>query len=177
MRGYSKTYYSILQIGKDSSPANIRRAFLRQSKSLHPDIAVHSGVSVAQATRNFQELNAAYNILKDPFTKMEYDKTLAVPVISAESKMSSVPSAYTNRSEVKRSNIVAQEPVYTKPPPEFHWAYPKEAGVIGLILVHYSRLSAGNKIGFCMLFMVFFLFLLYQVPLLFGLLVEWFKSS
>lgn len=174
-----ENYYSILRISKDSPPNTIRKAFLRQSKELHPDVAVHTGVSVAQATKNFQDLNNAYTILNDPLTKREYDRSLqrekvqAAPTAraSSASKVSSVPraSTYTRQGQARPKSEVP-DPHNYKPPPDYHWAYPKEEGFLGLILVYFGRLSGYNKMGFCMLFVVFMLFFTYQLPLIFSLI-------
>ena len=63
-----KDYYSILEIGRQSSPDEIKTAYRLLSKKWHPDL--NPGKDV---THKMQDINEAYAILKDPAKKLRYD--------------------------------------------------------------------------------------------------------
>jgi molecular chaperone DnaJ len=65
-----KTYYMILGVSRTESPAGIRAAYCDLAKRLHPDVAGE------QATRAFQEVTEAYEVLSDPQRRREYNHTL-----------------------------------------------------------------------------------------------------
>lgn len=64
-----KDYYKILGITSDASPEEIKKAYRTQSMRWHPD--PNPG---ADTTAMMQDINEAYNILKDPSTRERYDR-------------------------------------------------------------------------------------------------------
>jgi len=58
--------YGILEIPKDASDADIKRAYRKRSKELHPDTGGDAD--------DFTALNRAYTILSDPETRGQYDR-------------------------------------------------------------------------------------------------------
>lgn len=69
-----QNYYDILGIGKDASPADIKKAYRKLVRQYHPDISKDS-----EADKKTSEINQAYNTLKDPAKRAEYDEMLANP--------------------------------------------------------------------------------------------------
>ena len=67
-------HYSILDVDPDASQSEIRRAFRRRAKELHPDTN-----RSRQATHEFQRLQEAYRILQRPRFRMEYDASRVAP--------------------------------------------------------------------------------------------------
>jgi DnaJ-class molecular chaperone len=65
-----KTYYTLLGVSSAESPRGIRAAYRGLAKRLHPDVAGE------QATRAFQELTEAYNVLSDPQRRHDYNGKL-----------------------------------------------------------------------------------------------------
>lgn len=65
-----KTYYMILGVSSTESDSGIRAAYRDLAKRLHPDVAGE------QATRTFQEVSEAYNVLSDPQRRREYNNKL-----------------------------------------------------------------------------------------------------
>lgn len=63
----SKDYYSILGVDKNSSEADIKKAYRRLSKKYHPDTG--SGDE-----EKFKEISEAYSVLSDPQKKYRYDR-------------------------------------------------------------------------------------------------------
>ncbi len=69
MTSSNKTYYQILQVDPDAEPEIIEAAYKRLIRMYHPDVN-HS----ADATRRMQEMNAAYDVLRDPAKRAQYDR-------------------------------------------------------------------------------------------------------
>ena len=59
--GVARDYYGILGVGRDAGPDEIKRAYRRLARELHPDVN-----SDAAAQERFAEVSAAYEVLSDP---------------------------------------------------------------------------------------------------------------
>ena len=66
----AKDYYSILGIPKTASEAEMKQAYRKLSRELHPD--KHKGDKDKEA--KFKEVNEAYEVLSDPTKKANYDR-------------------------------------------------------------------------------------------------------
>lgn len=66
----AKDFYSILGVQKTASEAEIKQAYRKLSKELHPD--KHKGDKDKEA--KFKEVNEAYEVLSDPKKKEAYDR-------------------------------------------------------------------------------------------------------
>ncbi|MEO6323737.1 MAG: J domain-containing protein [Thermoanaerobaculia bacterium] len=66
-----KDPYSVLGIQRDATDAEIKKAYRRQARKSHPD--VNPGDTGAQ--KRFQEIAAAYELLKDPERRQRFDRT------------------------------------------------------------------------------------------------------
>ncbi|XP_010469436.1 PREDICTED: uncharacterized protein LOC104749492 [Camelina sativa] len=65
-----KDHYKVLELNCDASDDEIRSSFIRLALKWHPDKFKEED----SATSRFQEINEAYQVLSDPFTRKEYDK-------------------------------------------------------------------------------------------------------
>lgn len=65
-----KDPYSVLGVPKDADAAQIKSAYRKLAKELHPD--VNPGDSIVE--QRFKEITAAYKLLSDPETKGQYDR-------------------------------------------------------------------------------------------------------
>ncbi|KAK9366873.1 DnaJ domain-containing protein [Lipomyces kononenkoae] len=63
-------YYELLEISRDATPDEIRKAYRRQALLLHPDKNMHK---VEEATQKFAQVQAAYEVLSDPDERAWYD--------------------------------------------------------------------------------------------------------
>lgn len=63
-----KDYYKILDIKKEASGVEIKKAYREKAKKSHPDTRDAEDSSV-----KMKDLNEAYNILNDEFSKKQYD--------------------------------------------------------------------------------------------------------
>jgi curved DNA-binding protein len=65
-----KDYYQILGVRRDADEKEIKRAFRRLARQVHPD--VNPGDS--RAEERFKEINEAYEVLSDPEKRSKYDR-------------------------------------------------------------------------------------------------------
>lgn len=68
------TLYELLQIKKDATPKQIKRAYLDRCKENHPDTGGDEKV--------YKQVQEAYNILKDPEKRKGYDNGASVEKLS-----------------------------------------------------------------------------------------------
>ncbi|MBM3956859.1 MAG: J domain-containing protein, partial [Gemmatimonadetes bacterium] len=64
-----RDYYEVLQLPRNATPEDIRKAFRRLALKYHPD-RNKSG----DASERFKEINEAYQVLSDPQRKAAYDR-------------------------------------------------------------------------------------------------------
>ena len=65
-----KDYYATLGVSKAASEKEIKQAFRKLARKLHPD--VNPGDKAAEA--RFKDINEAYEVLGDPETRKKYDE-------------------------------------------------------------------------------------------------------
>jgi hypothetical protein len=66
----TRTHYDALEVAMDASPQTLRAAYFSLLKRYHPDKAGPVG------TKRTQEINAAYDVLKNPQKRARYDEEL-----------------------------------------------------------------------------------------------------
>lgn len=64
-----KDYYKIMGLEPDASAEDIKRAYKKLARKYHPDVS-----DEPDAQKKFQEIGEAYDILKDPEKRAEYDQ-------------------------------------------------------------------------------------------------------
>src|SRR4051794_37179483 len=62
--------YEILGVGRDADETQIKKAFRRLARELHPDVNAHD----PQAEEKFKEAAEAYEILSDPDRRATFDR-------------------------------------------------------------------------------------------------------
>jgi molecular chaperone DnaJ len=65
-----RDYYEVLGVAKAASEADIKKAYRRLARKLHPD--VNPGDKTAQ--KKFQDVQEAYDVLRDPEKRRAYDR-------------------------------------------------------------------------------------------------------
>lgn len=66
------TLYEVLGVPEDATPDVIRKTYLARARALHPD---HN--KDPRAEEAMKVVNAAYDVLRDPAKRAQYDGTLA----------------------------------------------------------------------------------------------------
>ncbi|WP_443937914.1 DnaJ C-terminal domain-containing protein [Pedobacter sp. MW01-1-1] len=63
-------YYKILDIKKDASADEIKKAYRKLARKYHPDVNQNN----AEANKKFQQINEANEVLSDPEKRKKYDR-------------------------------------------------------------------------------------------------------
>ena len=69
----SSNCYDLLGVSTSANNAELRKAFRQLSKQLHPDT---TSLPSEEATRQFQNVCEAYDLLSDPVLRANYDLSL-----------------------------------------------------------------------------------------------------
>ncbi len=70
----AKDLYEVLGVTRDATDDDIKKAFRKQARKLHPDVN-----KSPNAEEEFKELNEAYDVLSDPNKRAYYDRTGSTP--------------------------------------------------------------------------------------------------
>lgn len=65
----STEYYEILGVSKEATDIEIKKAFYKRARELHPDVN-----KAVDAEERFKELNEAYDVLSDSNKRAQYDR-------------------------------------------------------------------------------------------------------
>lgn len=88
-------YYKILNVSKDSSDDEIKKAYLKLIKKYHPDVYAGDKVFAEQQTALITE---AYTTLKNKELRMKYDrKTSGQNISTKETQKTKNPQTKTNK--------------------------------------------------------------------------------
>jgi len=78
MNGRLPDLYAILQVDRTATRGEIRSAYRRLLRTLHPDLQSGPGAEeAARARRQLQAVMEAYDVLGDPERRADYDRATA----------------------------------------------------------------------------------------------------
>jgi DnaJ-class molecular chaperone len=72
MAAAQRGYYEILGLSRNASADDIKKAFRRRAREIHPDL--HTGTKKTEMEKKFKELNEAHEVLSDPDKRKKYDQ-------------------------------------------------------------------------------------------------------
>jgi tetratricopeptide (TPR) repeat protein len=74
----SRTLWEVLGVGRHADASEVRRAYLRAAKRLHPDRLVQIGLADLKTAANevFAEIARAHEVLSDPERRRHYEENL-----------------------------------------------------------------------------------------------------
>ena len=104
MHAYRLDHYQELGLARDADAEAIRTAYRTRAKQLHPDL---SDSADAQSKVPFLRLQEAYDVLRDPLRRAQYDRELA-----RQAEM-----AAAARGAVRTSLVPVAAQASPKPPP------------------------------------------------------------
>lgn len=166
MASEGRCLYEVLGLTTDATADEIRLAYKKLALQRHPDKLVHSGLSEADATAQFQQLINAYEVLSNPEERAWYDSHRSQILFSdPTSSTGSVPnlfsffsnSVYSGYDDTRKGfykvylevfdKIYATEVNFAK---KLGLGSVKEAPVMGNLESPYSQVTAfyGYWIGF-----------------------------
>lgn len=109
-------YYKILQIDPAADPEVVQAAYRRLAQKYHPDANAAS-----EATRRMQEINEAYEVLRDPVRRADFDRRYA-----GQEQQPAAQSAKQGRQQEDAQRSAEEryqahtEPAYAQFPIEFN---------------------------------------------------------
>jgi len=71
---FDKDFYAVLGVGKDITPAELKKVYRKLARQYHPD----SNPGDAKAEAKFKEISEAHSVLSDPELRKEYDQIRAM---------------------------------------------------------------------------------------------------
>lgn len=81
-----KDYYAALGVTDKATPEEIKKAYRKLARKYHPDVSSESG-----AEAQFKDVNEAYEVLKDPEKRGEYDQLRAMGARGADGRFRPPP--------------------------------------------------------------------------------------
>ena len=92
-----KDYYRVLQVPRDASQEDIKRAYRRLAREFHPDV----NPGDKRAEERLKEINEAYAVLGDPEARQQYDRARTrVRIRRGEPRANRQPSPWADLFEI-----------------------------------------------------------------------------
>ncbi|MFP8881096.1 MAG: DnaJ domain-containing protein [Myxococcota bacterium] len=102
-----RSYFELLDIPRDADTQEIKRAYFRLSKTFHPDryFRREIGEFAGCLDRIFRKLVEAYELLSDPTTRAEIERTLGAPApapLSSDQSGEREPARFTTPKKLSK---------------------------------------------------------------------------
>ena len=93
-----KNYYKILGVHEKASTHELRKAFCKLTKELHPDT---TSLNIEDAKIKFQVVLEAYENLNNPILRDSYDSQLKSKILKEKQQDDIILNSYSSDSETK----------------------------------------------------------------------------
>jgi tetratricopeptide (TPR) repeat protein len=92
----SLSLWEVLGVPRNADAREVRRAYLRAAKRLHPDRLAQLGLSdlKAQANEVFAQIARAHEVLSDPERRRLYEETLGDPTVADADRIAEAEAAF-----------------------------------------------------------------------------------
>lgn len=140
-------YYSLLGLDKQAPDREIKRAYYNLARDLHPDRAKSPEEARVNAER-LAIISKAYNTLKDPQKRAEYDGTLkggSAPTGSVNSRNATPPPKDPPRSQATKPPAAAAGPGSAAPKPAAAPAAPANSPKVSANDIQSQRVLTAQK--------------------------------
>jgi len=115
-----RDYYQILEISRDASEKEIKRAYHRLARERHPDKGA-TPEQVGRLQEEFALISTAYNVLKDSQKRTEYDARLRKEEVKRAAEGGKVPgktaavaASAAAKGAITRERVGIAQRAYTK---------------------------------------------------------------
>lgn len=105
----STNHYDTLGVKKTASKSEIKNAFIKLSKKMHPDVNPND----PKSTANFAKINEAYTVLSKPSSRRDYDLKLSQKVNPSAHHVHRKPS---HPNVYRRQRGYSEDFSYRQPP-------------------------------------------------------------
>src|SRR2546428_5334122 len=112
MPSSQEDYYKILQVDPAADPDIIAVAYKRLARKYHPDTNASP-----EATRRMQALNTAYQVLRDPGTRAQYDRERAAQASWSRTRDAEAPHPHEEPDAAHRSPTADADAAYQRRTP------------------------------------------------------------
>lgn len=123
----SRDYYKTLQVDSEAEPEVIAAAYRRLSLKYHPDTN-----KAANATARMQEINEAYEVLKEPAHRARYDSERSARTASAEQETRGTwrAQAEPERWHEEKKRAETENPTEERRRTDYEWLRRKWAEIV-----------------------------------------------
>ncbi len=97
--------WDLLGVARDAKPPDVRRAYLRAAKRLHPDRLAQLGLVDLKEAANevFAEIARAHEVLSDPAQRARYEETLGDAPIADAERIAEAEASYRRGDHLMRA--------------------------------------------------------------------------
>ncbi|PYH41159.1 putative C2H2 finger domain protein [Aspergillus saccharolyticus JOP 1030-1] len=133
-------YYELLQVARDASGEEIKKAYRKKALELHPD---KNFGNIENATKLFAEVQAAYEVLSDPQERAWYDSHREA-VLGKDGKFEDV--RLSNNTRITTADDIFR--LFSQFSPRMEFSDAPE-GFYGGLREIFSRLALEEELGLC----------------------------
>ena len=87
-------YYKILSVAPDADSKTIKTAYRKLARKYHPDVSAQS-----EAEEKFKQISEAYDVLKDPQKRAQYDELREYGAQSHDGSRRQYSQSYSKQSD------------------------------------------------------------------------------